>query len=488
MERFDVLIIGAGLSGIDAAWHLQRLCPDKRYAILEAREAIGGTWDLFHYPGVRSDSDMFTLGYAHRPWRESDAIADGRSIRQYIRDTAREAGIDRHIRFGHRVTRASWSSRDTLWMVEAQVGGTDGMPGSVERVAARFLVWCSGYYRYSAGYTPDFVGLERFRGRVIHPQHWPERLDCTGKRIVVIGSGATAVTLVPALAKDAAHVTLLQRSPSYYISIPRHDIVAGLLRRLLPERMAYRLVRLKNSSLSLLLYQACRRFPGAMRKLLVGQVRRALGADYDVATHFSPTYRPWEQRLCVVPGGDLFEAIKGGRASVVTDRIAGFTENGLRLECGTQLEADIVVTATGLVLEPLGGAKLDVDGRPIELSRLFTYKGVLFSDVPNLASIFGYLNASWTLRADLLCAWLCRLLRYMDRHGYATVAPRNGDPAMATRPFVEGFSSGYLLRSLDAMPKQGSRRPWQAPQNYPLDWANLRLRPVADDALEFRRV
>ena len=487
MERFDVLIIGAGLSGIDAAWHLQRHCPGKRYAILEARDAIGGTWDLFRFPGVRSDSDMFTLGYGHRPWREPVALADGRAIRQYIADTAREAGVDRHIRFGHRITRASWSSRNAEWTVEAEVVGAAGQQTGRVCVAGRFLIWASGYYRYSAGFTPQFEGLERFRGMVIHPQHWPERLDCRGKRVVVIGSGATAVTLVPALAKDAGDVIMLQRSPSYFISIPQCDIVADLLRRALPERTAYRLVRLKNSSLSWLLYQACRRFPNAMRKLLVGQVRRALGPDYDVATHFSPAYKPWEQRLCVVPGGDLFEAIKGGRASVVTDRIASFTEEGIRLASGGKLEADIVVTATGLALEPLGGARLGVDGREVELTRLITYKGVLFGDVPNLASIFGYLNASWTLRADLLCGYLCRLLRYMDRHGYATVTPRNADPAMTTRPFVEGFSSGYLLRSLDALPKQGSRPPWRARQNYPLDWASLRLRPIADEALEFGR-
>lgn len=483
MERFDVLIIGAGLSGIDAAWHLQRHCPGKRYAILEARDAIGGTWDLFRFPGVRSDSDMFTLGYGHRPWREPVALADGHAIRQYIGDTAREAGVDRHIRFGHRVTRASWSSRDALWTVEAEVGGVT--PGQAVRMAARFVIWCSGYYRYSAGYTPDFEGVERFRGPVIHPQQWPERLDWRGQRIVVIGSGATAVTLVPALAKDAGHVTMLQRSPSYYISIPQRDVVADLLRRILPERMAYRLVRLKNSSLSWLLYQACRRFPDAMRKLLIGQVRRALGPDYDIGTHFSPAYKPWEQRLCVVPGGDLFESIKSGQASVVTDRIASFTEHGIRLTSGQQIEADIVVMATGLALEPLGGARLSIDGRELELSRLVTYRGVLFSDVPNLASIFGYLNASWTLRADLLCAYLCRLLQYMERHGYETVTPRNRDRSMTLRPFVEGFSSGYLLRSLDALPKQGSRPPWRALQNYPLDWASLRLRPIADEALEF---
>ncbi len=485
MERFDVLIIGAGLSGIDAAWHLQRRCPGKRYAILEAREAIGGTWDLFRYPGVRSDSDMFTMGYSHRPWREPVALGDGRAIREYIVDTARDAGIDRHIRYGHRVLRASWSSTDTEWAIEAEVAGD--APGRLVQVAARFLIWCSGYYRYSAGYTPPLEGVERFKGAIIHPQHWPERLDCRGKRIVVIGSGATAVTLVPALAKDAGHVTMLQRSPSYYVSLPNRDMMADLLRQALPERVAYRLVRLKNSGLSWLLYRACRQFPQLMRRLLIGKVQGILGPDYDVATHFSPAYEPWEQRLCVVPGGDLFEAIKSGRASVVTDRIASFTESGVRLDSGIEIEADIVVTATGLTLEPLGGARLSVDGSEVELSRLLTYKGVLFGDVPNLASIFGYLNASWTLRADLLCAYLCRLLRYMDRHGFATVTPRNRDTAMTKRPLVEGFSSGYLLRSLDALPKQGSRPPWQAPQNYPLDWASLRLRPIADEALEFGR-
>jgi cation diffusion facilitator CzcD-associated flavoprotein CzcO len=487
VEHFDVLIVGAGLSGVDAASHLQKQCPGKTYTLLEARDAIGGTWDLFRYPGLRSDSDMFTMGYAHRPWRNSLAIADGASIRRYIRDAARDEGIDRHVRSRHRVRNASWSSADARWTVEAEVPGTDGQPSRLVRLTCRFLLACSGYYRYAAGYTPEFSGTERFRGTIVHPQHWPEDLDYKGKRVVVIGSGATAVTLVPALAKDAGHVTMLQRSPSYYFSLPAHDVVASLLRRLLPDRAAYRLARWKNSVVSVLLYQLCRHFPNAVRTLLIGQVRRALGRDYDVATHFTPVYKPWEQRLCIVPDGDLFRAIRSGRASVVTDRIDTFTEGGLRLASGRELHADIIVTATGLVLETLGGVRLTVDGRHVDLSRALSYRGVQFSDVPNLAAVFGYINASWTLRADLVCDYVCRLLRHMDQHGYAVVTPRNGDASMPRRPFLEHFSSGYVQRSIDQWPKQGERAPWRARQNYLLEAASFTLRRIDHEALEFSR-
>jgi cation diffusion facilitator CzcD-associated flavoprotein CzcO len=355
------------------------------------------------------------------------------------------------------------------------------------RLTCGFLFSCSGYYRYSAGYTPEFAGRERFRGTIVHPQHWPEGLDYRGKRVVIVGSGATAVTLVPAMASDAGHVTMLQRSPTYYFSLPGQDAVANLLRRLLPERVAYRLARWKNSGISVLMYQLCQRFPGVMRRVLVGQVRRALGPDYDVATHFTPSYRPWEQRLCVVPDGDLFAAIRSGRASVVTDHVESFTERGLRLRSGRELEADIVVTATGLTLEPLGGIRLAVDGRDVDLSRTLSYKGVQFSDLPNLAAVFGYINSSWTLRADLLCDYVCRLLGYMDRHGYTVVTPRNRDPSMPLRPFLDNFSAGYVQRSIQAWPKQGSHGPWQARQNYLLDSASLRLGRIDDDALEFSR-
>src|SRR5512139_293390 len=420
LEHVDVLIVGAGLSGIGAACHLQDEAPGRSFAILEARGAVGGTWDLFRYPGVRSDSDMFTLGYRFRPWTQPKAIADGPSIRAYIDDTARERGVDERIRFHHRVVRAEWSTEDARWTVVAEVGAT----GETVRMTCSFLSVCSGYYRYDEGYTPELPGVDRFTGELVHPQHWPEDLDYEGKRVVVIGSGATAVTLVPAMAEQAGHVTMLQRSPSYVASIPARDPLADLLRRRLPTRLAYPLVRWKNVLVSMVSFQLSRRRPALMKALLRKGAQRLLPEGYDVDTHFAPAYDPWDQRLCLVPDGDLFKAIRRGRATVVTDRIETFTERGLRLESGAELEADIVVTATGLNLLPAGGMTIVVDGREVDLSRTVSYKGMMLSGVPNFALTLGYTNASWTLKADLVAQYVCRLLNHMGINGYQVVTPQ----------------------------------------------------------------
>ena len=475
-----MLIVGAGLSGIGAAYHLQRRCPDKTFAILEARDAIGGTWDLFRYPGIRSDSDMYTLGYRFKPWKNAQSIADGPSILEYVRETAREHAIERHIHFGHRAVRAAWSSADARWTVDVERAGA----GETVQISCGFLFSCTGYYRYDEGYTPDLPGVERFGGTLIHPQHWPEDLDYAGKRVVVIGSGATAVTLVPAMADRAAHVTMLQRSPSYVVSLPGIDPIAGALRKRLPAERAYAIVRWKNVLVTTAFFQLCRRAPKLMRRVIRRGVARALPPGFDVDTHFNPAYDPWDQRVCLVPDGDLFEALSSGRASIVTDRIASFTETGVELASGAALEADIVVTATGLNLLALGGMDLAVDGEPVALADRLGYKGMMLSDVPNLALVVGYTNASWTLKADLTCDYVCRLLRYMDEHGHRQVTPRNHDPALETRPFID-LRSGYVTRALDRFPKQGVRAPWRLYQNYIRDIRMLRHGAIADDVLEF---
>ncbi len=482
-ESFDVLIIGAGLSGIDAAHHLRKLCPGKSYVILEQRERIGGTWDLFRYPGIRSDSDMLTMGYSFRPWMSPKAISPGDDIRDYITDTARDEGIDRHIRFGHQIQRAAWSSDTATWTVDAICKSPDGREEPV-RLTCNFLFSCAGYYRYSAGYTPEFPGVNQFQGTVIHPQAWPEHLDYTGKRVLIIGSGATAVTLVPAMARTAGHVTMLQRSPTYVVSMPEQDKIANWLRARLPAMLAYRLSRWKNVAFMTYVYQLSQRFPDFVTAGILKKVREHLGPDYDVATHFTPRYRPWEQRLCLVPDADMFEAIKSGRASVVTDQIETFTAKGIKLKSGTELEADIIVTATGLVMQSFGGVELSVDGRSIDPGKTLAYKGVMVSGVPNLASVFGYINASWTLKADLICNYVCRLLNFMDRKGVRQVTPSPGDET-AVAPFVENFSSGYMQRALASWPRQGSKAPWRVYQNYLRDTFSLKVASFKDGALEF---
>ncbi|MGV9410657.1 flavin-containing monooxygenase [Nocardia sp. NPDC003693] len=478
-EHVDVLIVGAGLSGVGAAHHLQEAFPGRTYAILEMRDALGGTWDLFRYPGIRSDSDMFTLGYRFRPWLGDKAIADGGSILNYVRDTASEAGIDAHIRYRHRVVRAEWSSAHNRWTVTAD---HDGTPVTI---TAGFLFSCSGYYRYDRGYTPEFPGTERFPGPIVHPQHWPEDLEVEGKRVVIIGSGATAVTLGPALTARGAHVSLLQRSPSYIISMPARDAFADRVRRVLPARAAYTLARAKNVVFSTIMYQVSQRYPKRMRAWIHGLQERWLPAGYDIDTHFNPAYDPWDQRLCLVPNGDLFRAIRHGKLDMVTDRIDTFTETGLDLASGNRLDADVIITATGLNLVVFGGVDLVVDGRTVDLPEAMAYKAMMLSDVPNFAFIIGYTNASWTLKADLVCEHVVRLLRHMDANGYATATPVR-DPSVGTAPFMD-FEPGYVLRALDRLPKQGDRAPWKLTMNYLRDVPKLRYGRVTDPALRFDR-
>lgn len=479
-EHFDVIVVGAGLSGIGAAYHLETLCPERSYAVLEARADVGGTWDLFRYPGIRSDSDMFTLGYRFKPWLEQKAIADGPSILSYVKETARENGIDRKIRFRHAVKRASWSSDTARWTLEVERGEA----AEPVRFTTSFLYTCCGYYDYDKGHEPDFPGKERFRGTVVHPQHWPADLSYAGKRVVVIGSGATAMTLVPELAKTAGHVVMLQRSPTYVVSLPAEDAIANALRKRLPATVAYDLTRWKNVLVGLFFYQFARRYPARAKKRIVGLVREALGPSFDVEKHFTPRYGVWDQRVCLVPDGDLFDALRSGRASVVTDHIETFTEKGIRLRSGEELEADLVVTATGLELRFLGGMELSVDGRRVVPSEHTNYKGMMLDDVPNLFMTFGYTNASWTLKADLTAEYVCRLLRHMQAIGAETCTPRRTDPTVKDEPFLD-FSSGYVQRALARFPKQGSKRPWKLYQNYLLDVVSLRHGAVDDGTMEF---
>lgn len=481
--HFDVVIVGAGLSGIGAAYHLQDKCPNKKYAILEGRDALGGTWDLFRYPGIRSDSDMYTLGYNFKPWRAAKDIADGPSILSYVTEAATENGIDKHIRYGLMVQRATWSTEDATWTVEAQRKET----GETICFGCNVLLMCAGYYSYKGGYMPEFAGRDDFGGQIVHPQKWPEDLDYTNKKVVVIGSGATAVTLVPAIADEAEHVVMLQRSPSYMAVRPDEDPFAKWMRRYLPEKMAYSVVRWRNVAFAGYFYNQTRVKPEKTKNDLLNGVRGQLPDDYDIETHFTPRYNPWDQRLCLVPNGDLFESINAGKASVVTDEIERFTHAGILLKSGEELAADIIITATGLQIEILGNVEFMVDEQPVDFAQTFTYKGMMYSGVPNLITTFGYINASWTLRADLTAEYVCRVINHMDKLGVRQCTPhlRPDEQNMPTRPWVEDFSSGYMQRSMHLFPKQGDREPWLNTQNYKRDRKMIRRDALEDGALIF---
>ncbi len=479
-EYLDVVVVGAGISGICAGYHLLNDCPDKTFAILEARDVIGGTWDLFRYPGIRSDSDMFTLGFPFRPWTDSKSIADGGDILRYVQDTAAEFGIDQKIRYRHKVTGASWSSEDACWTLSVRSGR------KTSTIRCGFVIMCSGYYRYDRAYTPDFPGIDKFSGTVIHPQFWPEDLDYAGKSVVVIGSGATAMTLVPAMSRDAGHVTMLQRSPTYVVSMPDQDPVAGLLGKYLDKDTTFRLARWKNVLSHMFFYELSRRQPDLVKRLIRAGLRQQLGPDFDIDRHFTPSYNPWDQRVCLVPNADLFRAIRRGDISVVTDHIERFTKTGIRLRSGELLKADIVITATGLELLPAGGVTLNVDGTARKIADSMSYRGVMLSELPNCANVLGYTNASWTLKADLSCGYICELLNHMDRKGYDVVTPVNDDPEITDVPLLN-LDAGYIRRHQDQFPRQGSRKPWKLYQNYLMDLVSLKRNRFDDGALRFSR-
>jgi len=479
------VVVGAGLSGIGAGYHLKTMSPDRSYVILEGRDGLGGTWDLFKYPGVRSDSDMHTLGFSFKPWTEAKSIADGPSILQYLKQTVAQFGIDKNIRYGQLVTQAQWSTDDAQWTVTS----TNKATGVSSTITCSFLFMCSGYYSYKKGHTPEFAGRERFKGTVVHPQEWPLDLDYAGKRVVVIGSGATAVTIVPSMADKAAHVTMLQRSPTYMVSRPDHDVMANRMRKVLPEKMAYNLTRIKNTWRQQLVYNKTRTDPDKVKQLLLGGIKMELGADYDIAKHFTPSYNPWDQRLCLVPNGDFFKSMREGKASVVTDHITSFTETGIQLASGEHLDADIIVTATGLELVTLGEMDFFVDGNQVDFAKTWTYKGFAYSDIPNMASTFGYINASWTLRSDLTAEYVCRLLNHMRKKGVAQCTPRlrDQDGSMKERPWIDGFSSGYMQRMMHRMPRQGDHEPWINPQNYRRDKKMFKHSPIDDGVMQFSK-
>ena len=480
-EHLDVVIVGAGISGISTAWHLQDRCPTKSYAILERRENIGGTWDLFKYPGIRSDSDMFTLGFRFKPWTSSRAIADGQSIWNYINEAAVENGIDKHIRTGHRVTSVDWSDADNRWTINIETAGEQ------QQLTASFLSVCSGYYNYDEGYSPEFPGAEDFKGQIIHPQHWPEGLDYAGKKIVVIGSGATAITLIPSLVNEGAgHVTMLQRSPTYIGALPLDDPIAAQANKYLPKNVAHMVNRWKAIAMATGQYQVARRFPKVFKKALRDMATRRLPEGFDYDKHFSPRYNPWDERVCLAPNGDFFKTIKAGKADVVTDTIETFTETGIKLTSGAELQADIIITATGLNMQLFGGATATRNGEPIDLTKSMTYKGLMLSGVPNMAITFGYTNASWTLKADLVSEFICRVLNYMDANGFDRVEPQHPGDAIDEQPFMD-FTPGYFRRAMDTLPKSGSEAPWKLKQNYFFDLRLIRHGKVDEESLHFTK-
>jgi monooxygenase len=478
-EHFDVLIAGAGISGVGAAYHLTTQCPGTSFVALETQKTFGGTWTTHRYPGIRSDSDLHTFGYRFKPWT-SAPIATAAEILKYMGDVIEENDLARHIRYRHTITSAKWSSETNLWTIDATRTDT----GELLRFTANFFWMCQGYYRHTEGYTPEWKGMAKFTGPIVHPQKWPEDLDYKDKRVIVIGSGATAATLVPEMARTAGHVTMLQRSPTYVVARPAEDALANKLRQKLSATLAYHLIRWRNVLLGMYFFQLCRRKPDRAKQLILGGVKMALGPEYDVARHFTPRYNPWEQRLCLVPDGDLFKSIRDKRASVVTNAIDTFTKGGIKLQDGSELEADIIVTATGLNLQVLGGLEVSVDGRAVDFARTLNYKGMMYSDIPNMASAFGYTNASWTLKCDLTCEYVCRLINYMDRNGYKQCMPHNVDPDVTELPSLD-FSSGYVQRSIAKLPKQGSKRPWRLYQNYALDIVTLRYGKVDDGVMQY---
>ena len=481
ITEVDVLIVGAGISGIGAAYYLQKEHPGRTYTILESRGATGGTWDLFRYPGIRSDSDLHTFGYEFKPWRDEDAIASADKILSYLRETVSENNIDRNIRFHHKVLGAAWDSNTARWVVDVE------HDEEIVQFSANWLFCAGGYYRYDQGFTPEFPGRDRFAGQIVHPQHWPEDLDYTGKKVVIIGSGATAVTLVPSMADQAAHVTMLQRSPTYILPVPSKDAFANVAGRLLGAGRGYALARRKNIVKQRAVYTLCQKYPAAARRVIRWTNARELPEGYDVDKHFSPAYNPWDQRLCTVPNADLFKAIKAGKASVVTDRIATFTENGIELESGQHLDADIIVTATGLNVQLMGGMSMTVDGKAVNFADTVAYKGMMLSGVPNFAFAVGYTNSSWTLKVGLLCEHFCRLLSHMDEGGFDSVRPEFVDGSMETRPLLD-FSAGYVQRVVNRLPRQGAEGPWTMSMNYNFDREVLRNGPVADPSLRFSTV
>ena len=478
-EHFDVLIAGAGLSGIGVACHLSKKCPGKTFAILEARDAIGGTWDLFRYPGIRSDSDMFTLGYRFKPWTSDKGIADGGDIRQYIRDAAAEHKVDEKIRYGHKVKTADWSTRDKLWTVTSEVDGETRV------YTAKYLMGCTGYYDYDEGFTPDFEGRDDFTGQVIHPQFWPEDLDYKDKKVVVIGSGATAVTLIPSMSREVERITMLQRSPTYIIPVPSKDKLAIRLRKFMPESFVYSIIRSRNIMLTMAFYNYCKRFPQKAREFIFKFNKKILPKKFDMS-HFTPKYNPWDERLCAVPGGDLYKAIHKGKADVVTDHIERFVEDGIQLKSGNKLEADIVITATGLKVVVLGKIAVSIDGQPFDVTDKMSYRGVMFEGIPNAGMVFGYTNSSWTLKADLIADYFCRVINHMDDKGYDAVVPVNRDPSMPKKAFID-LSSGYISRVKDQLPKQGTRGAWKLHQNYFRDWLSLRASRITAKELEYSK-
>ena len=478
-EHVDVVIIGAGISGISAAWHLQKECPEKSYLILERRDDLGGTWDLFRYPGIRSDSDMYTLGFSFKPWTSARGIADGGAIKNYLRETVVENGIDKHIRYGQKVLSADWSDPDNQWTISIEADG------KATELNASFVMVCSGYYNYEEGFTPEFKGREDFKGQVIHPQFWPENLDYSGKRVVVIGSGATAITLIPSMTDKAKMVTMLQRTPSYVISVPQFDPMVRFLLKFLPEMTVYNISRARNNFITQLIFKLSRKYPNAVRKFLLKQVQVQVGKDFDMK-HFTPPYNPWDQRLCAVPNGDLFKALRKGKASVVTDHIDRFVENGILLKSGQVLEADVIVTATGLNLRLFGGMTMTVDGKAIQMNEHISYKGLMFSDIPNFSNTLGYTNASWTLKADLIAEYVCRLLKHMDKTGTRIAVPERKDPNVRPAPLLD-MTSGYVARAEAHLPKGADRAPWKLYQNYALDMDQLRNGQLEDGVMAFRK-